>query len=289
MTSWSPRLIVGLLAALVVPASASAQANPASASTPPVIASQEPDPDLQVVLGEPDFTLGALPTTLRMPAGKLLFHLTHRFSLPIAAGTAGDFFKNFFNMDSAAQIGFELRYGLRSGTQLDVLRTNERTIQFLAQQELVGQHAGGWLSADVIAAVEGRQNFSQRYATTLGGVLSHRFGDHGAVYAQPYVVINANTTPATAGEDRHTMVFGVGARVRIAKSRAYLVGEFAPRVAGFSPGVHHASVGIEKRLGGHVFQINISHTVGTTLAQVARGGLQNKDWFIGFNLTRKFW
>ena len=34
--------------------------------------------------------------------------------------------------------------------------------------------------------------------------------------------------------------------------------------------------------------INFSRGLGTTMGQVARGGSED-DWFIGFNISRKFW
>jgi hypothetical protein len=46
--------------------------------------------------------------------------------------------------------------------------------------------------------------------------------------------------------------------------------------------------GIEKRAGGHSFQLNFSNDLGTTPAQVARGQ-QLDGWFIGFNISRKFY
>jgi hypothetical protein len=46
---------------------------------------------------------------------------------------------------------------------------------------------------------------------------------------------------------------------------------------------------LEQRAGGHVFQLNFSNGFGTTLAQVARGGSRRDDWYLGFNLSRKFY
>ncbi len=37
-----------------------------------------------------------------------------------------------------------------------------------------------------------------------------------------------------------------------------------------------------------MFQLNFSNGFGTTLAQVARGASSNNDWYLGFNLSRKF-
>ncbi len=61
----------------------------------------------------------------------------------------------------------------------------------------------------------------------------------------------------------------------------------APRF-GYDPGITYASFGIEMRAGGHSFQINFSDGFGTTMAQMARGGFDKDDWYLGFNITRKF-
>ena len=61
------------------------------------------------------------------------------------------------------------------------------------------------------------------------------------------------------------------------------------RSAGYAPGTALMSFGLEQRAGGHVFQLTFSNGLGTTLAQVARGGTARDDWYIGFNLSRKFY
>ena len=76
-------------------------------------------------------------------------------------------------------------------------------------------------------------------------------------------------------------------RVRVSR-RAYLVAEAAPRVSGYDPGSTHVSLGVEMRAGGHAFQLNFSRGLATTMGQVARGGSED-DWFIGFNISRKFY
>jgi hypothetical protein len=49
------------------------------------------------------------------------------------------------------------------------------------------------------------------------------------------------------------------------------------------------SFAIEGRAGGHLFQINVSNGWGTTFGQLAsRGGITNDNWYIGFNIARKF-
>src|SRR5688572_10105647 len=116
MSQSAVRLFAFVLAACV-PAAARAQGPPPPAGQPRppqqvVAEQQEQDPDIALVPAEPDYTLGALPTTLRMPAGKFVFRITHRFTRPIGTGDVGDFFSNFFGLDSSSRVGLELRVGL---------------------------------------------------------------------------------------------------------------------------------------------------------------------------------
>jgi hypothetical protein len=249
------------------------------------------DPDRQPVPAEPDFTLAALPTSLRMPHRAFAFRLTHRFSRPIAAGTVGDFFADLFGFDSSAQIGLELRYGLLPGTQVVVHRTNDKAIQFMGQHAFHRADQTGPWRVDVLGAVEGANNFQEDYAPTIGGILSYRFQEKFAVYAQPLAVFNAafETTELEPGETRHSYLLGLGARLRLGSTRTYVLAEYAPRLGGYQPGEDQVSVGIERRAGGHLFQFNVSNSLGTTMRQIARGGAVPGDWYVGFNLTRKFY
>ena len=286
--SGSVRVYATLVCLLILPSSAAAQTAAGTATTGSAQqGATDPDPDLQLNPAEPDFTLGALPTTLRMPARKFGFRMTHRFSRPIASGSAGDFFADFFGFDSSARIGIEVRYGVRPGTQVTLHRTNDRAIQFLGQHEFLRQTDTRPFAAHALVAVEGADNFSEHFSGTIGAVVSHQFAGRGAVYAQPLVVLNSNPD-ALDGEDEHTVVLGLGARVRLGESRVYLVAEAAPQIGGYTAGIDHVSFGIEKRAGGHMFQLTVSNALGTTMRQIARGGPNRDDWFIGFNLTRRF-
>jgi hypothetical protein len=117
------------------------------------------------------------------------------------------------------------------------------------------------------------------------------------VYIEPTFVSNVNNAlffhPAPPeldddddGNEDATFMVGLGARLRV-RPTVYLVGEFVPRVGGFDDGAHHMSFGIEKRAGGHSFQLNFSNSLGTTPLHQAQGANED-DWFIGFNIARKF-
>jgi hypothetical protein len=99
--------------------------------------------------------------------------------------------------------------------------------------------------------------------------------------------------PSAPGTDDSTVVLGLGARLHVTRTMS-LVGEYHPRLAGYDGDVGLGEVkslgtfGVEWQVGGHAFQLNFSNGLGTTPAQVARGQQGRDDWFIGFNLSRKF-
>jgi Membrane bound beta barrel domain (DUF5777) len=252
----------------------------------PSMAAAQDDPDKDLNESQPDFTLIGLPTTLRLPRFGSAFRVTHRFLRPLGAGDFGDLAEDFFGIDSGAQIGLEYRFGLMRGLQVGLHRTSDRTIKFFTQYSLLQQRGGGMFGLDVLASIDGTDNFKDSYSPALGVVVSREFGSYGAVYLEPIWVNNSNALPSELTDDNDTFLIGVGARVRI-RPTVYIVGEVLPRV-GYDPGVNHASFGIEKRAGGHVFQLNFSNGFGTTMGQLARGGTSNDDWYLGFNISRKF-
>jgi hypothetical protein len=277
--TWTRLVIFAAVCALAAPVVVSAQQKPPAAST-------DDDPDRDPNRSQPDFTLVNLPTTLRVPKYKSAFRVTHRFARPLGQGDFSDLAEDLFGLDSGAQIGLEYRFGIMRGTQIGIYRTSNRTIEFFAQYSGLQQKDNGLLGLDVIATMDGTDNFSDSYSPALGVVLSHELGTHGALYFEPIWVNNSNQLPSELTDDNDTFLFGIGGRLRV-RPTVYVVGEYIPRI-GYSPGVDHLTFGVEKRAGGHVFQINFSNNIGTTPAQIARGGFDNEDWYIGFNISRKF-
>ena len=246
----------------------------------------EDDPDLEVNVSQPDFNLAALPTNLRLPRGKFAFRVTHRFARPLGSGDFGSLLEDFFGFDSGALIGLELRYGLFRGAQVGINRTSNRTIQFFTQYDLKSQQTFP-MGVGVWASIDGTNNFRDSYSPAFGVTVSRTLPRVAALYVEPIWVNNSNPSPGELVDDNDTFLVGLGARVRI-RPTVYLVGEIIPRVAGYDPGVTHGTFGIETRAGGHMFQLNFSNSFGTTVGQLARGGLTNDDWYLGFNISRKF-
>jgi hypothetical protein len=274
-----------VLAAITWGSAASAQTAPAAA---PV---EEERDDAVLNRSQPDFTLINLPTGLRLPKWKSAFRVTHRFTRPLGDGDFGSLVEDFFGLDSGAVIGMEFRIGIAPGTQVGVHRTNDRTIQFFGQYDVRQQSDSFPLGIAAYASVDGTNNFRDSYSPALGAILTREFGAHGAIHVEPIWVNNTNPLPSEVVDDNDTFLLGIGGRIRI-RPTVYVVAEIAPRVAGFDPKKTSTSFAIEKRAGGHAFQLIFSNTFGLTMAQVARGGEPGSDggsnWYMGFNISRKF-
>jgi len=272
------------------PVSAQPPADPnAPPATPPAqTAPETSDPDVRFDPLQPDFVIAALPTTLRMPKHKLAFMVTHRFNRPLGLGDFGDLLANFFGLDNGAQIGLQLRYGLLPGTQIGVYRTSDRTIEIFGQHSVWQEKPDGRpLGIDVIATLEGTNNMQDKLSSAVGLLFSKKLGKFASVYGEPIYIFNTNPLKPESQSDNDTLIFGLGGRLRL-RPNVYVVGEVTPRLTGYEPGVNLVSFGIEGRAGGHMFQLNFGNGFGTTLGQIALGAPNYDNWFLGFNISRKF-
>jgi hypothetical protein len=306
MKRHSLTLTLAVLAIATIPGLVTAQEPPpppaetvdAGLAAAPVAGESTQDATDDAVLdpAQPDFTLIGLPTTLRLPRGAWSFRVTHRFARPLGQGTFGNLAEDLFGLDAGGLIGLELRYGVLPGWQVGIHRTSDRTIQFFTQFNAIRQREGRPFAIDAFASAEGTNNFKSDDATTttgegirspaLGAIVSTTVAKRAAIYAMPVWVNNTFDLPEELGDDNNTFALGVGTRLRLSSS-IYVVAEMMPRLSGYDPGGMHRSFAIEARKGGHSFQINFSNGFGTTMAQMARGGSED-DWYIGFNITRKF-
>jgi hypothetical protein len=240
--------------------------------------------DAELVLAEPDFRVLNLPSTLRLPRYGSSFQLTHRFNGNLRQGSFSENAGNLFGLDQGAAVGFEFRFGIARHVQAAAYRTAiDQTFQFYGKYDAVRQGGTVPLSVSALVSVEGTDNFQEDYSPALGAAVSRMVADRLAVYATPIWVHN---TAAALNSDRDTFFVGIGGRVRVS-STVYLVGEVAPRAAGYRPDKAAFGFAIEKRAGGHLFQLNVNNGQGTTFGQLARGGLSD-SLYLGFNLTRKF-
>src|SRR4051812_1723793 len=157
------RLILVLaVCVLSWPHQAAAQA--AAAAPAPAAPVKADDPDLDINFSQPDFTIVTLPTTLRLPRFKSSFRVTHRFTRSLGQGDFGSLAEDFFSLDSGAVIGLEYRFGIARGLQAGVHRTSDRTIGFFGQYSVLQQSAARPVGLDVVAQIDGTNNFRDSYS-----------------------------------------------------------------------------------------------------------------------------
>ena len=291
MSGITHRLVVSAAAALLTVLSSRAAAQePSSAQDPPHgDESTQPeaaagDDDAEVVLAEPDFRVLNLPSTLRLPRHGSAFQLTHRFNGNLRQGSLSENSSNLFGLDQGAAVGFDFRFGIARHLQAAVYRTAvDKTFQFSGKYDAVRQGGALPVSLSALVSVEGADNFQERHAPAAGVAVSRTFADRLALYATPVWVHN---TAAALDLERDTYFVGLGGRLRVS-STVYVVAEVVPRVGGYRPDKAAYGFAIEKRAGGHLFQLNVNNGQGTTFGQLARGGFAD-SLYLGFNLARKF-
>jgi hypothetical protein len=283
-------IVFAAAALLTVLASGVAAQEPQSTADPSgTPAAIQPDvtaegDDAELVLAEPDFRVLNLPSTLRLPRHGSSFQMTHRFNGNLREGSFNGNAGNLFGLDQGAAVGFEFRFGVVRHLQAAVYRTAiDKTFQFYGKYDAVRQGDSVPVSLSALVSVEGADNFQEHYSPALGVTLSRMVADRLAVYATPAWVHN---TAGNLNVDRDTFLVGIGGRVRVSAT-VYLVGEIVPRASGYRPDKAAYGFAIEKRAGGHLFQLNVNNGQGTTFGQLARGGFSD-SLYLGFNLARKF-
>ena len=111
-------LVLTLFLSLAIPGLAFAQDPAPKPAT-------DDDPDRDINVSQPDFTVITLPTTLRVPKMRSAFRLTHRFHRSLGQGDFGDLADSFFGIDNGASVGLEYRFGVMRGLQAGITRTSE--------------------------------------------------------------------------------------------------------------------------------------------------------------------
>ena len=278
--------------------------NPQVVATDPQAASPGPQAGDTDVLAPPvpaeiDLNLINLPTTLSLRSHHSYFRLTHRFARDLRRGELSDLAQSLFSLDDGAVIGLEYRYAITGNLHAGVNRSMlAKTIQTFVRWEPLRQGDALPLSVSVMGSYEGLNNLRQLYQPGVAVTVSRTFGDALALYATPTFVADTHAVDAISGHahepgtiDEHaghsdTWFAGLGTRVRFTRT-GYLVAEYSPRLAGYDPNSAVWGFAVEKRTGGHVLQLNLTNSFGTTLGQIARGGSPH-DVYLGFNITRKF-
>ena len=204
--------------------------------------------DRAVDPSQPDFTLIALPTNLRMPRFGSAFRVTHRFMRPLGNGDFNDLLGDGFGIDGSAQVGLEFRFGIMSGTQIGIHRTSDRTIELFGQHQLARQGERLPVTVDVVGTFEGTNNLRDVYSPAIGAVMSRTLGRHGALYVQPVYVHNSNPAAERRTSTTTARSFSVSAPA-FASDRRCTWWAKRRRGSATTPMRAYLSFAVEKRCG----------------------------------------
>jgi hypothetical protein len=226
-----------------------------------------------------------LPTTTTPDKGDFLVRVSHRFFEPVDAG-----FDDLFGLDSYANILFSLGYGITDNLAVTVGRSRlYKEFEFGADWLIVEQGLtarlpfSAALHGGLSLATEGDDNIKLSAALSLSHQLTRRL----SVLVVPAFATNTNHW-ALASEA--TFSLGVGARWMVLEDFS-LIAEWVPAIAGYKDVESGWGVGVEEKIGGHVFQFFVTNAFGLTASQFIPGGdlrLGDFDFRIGFNIFRTF-
>jgi hypothetical protein len=237
-------------------------------------------------------TLVNLPTTTTLSKGEFQFRISHRFQPPISSG-----WDSFYGLDGPAYILFSFGYGITDKLMVSVARSRlYQEWDFNADWAIIEQgkksslpfsvtfHAGGSLvSQDEPQAVD----WSGRFRINALLSLCHQLNDRISLLVVPAFSSNTNFWEANS---EGTFGLGIGGRFMVIDDLSFIA-EWVPVLAGYADEYSGWGVGLEKKIGGHVFQLFVTDSIGIIASQYLPGGdlrLGDGDFRIGFNIFRTF-
>jgi hypothetical protein len=233
-----------------------------------------------------------LPTTHSIGKGEVLFRISHRYYPSITEG-----YDSFYGLDGPAVILLSLGYGLSDNFSLTLARSKlDKEVELSMKWVLIRQgkskiplsaalNAGGSL---VTASQPDRDVFdADNMKFNIQAILSYQLSNALSFALVPAYSSNTNHwDPSPEG----TFALGTGGRFMVLNDFS-IIWEWNPVLSGYKANSHGWALGIEKKVGGHVFQVFLLNSAGLTSSQFLPGGdlrLQDGDFRIGFNIFRLF-
>ncbi len=233
-----------------------------------------------------------LPTTHSIGKGEVLFRISHRYYPSTTEG-----YDSFYGLDGPAVILLSLGYGFSDNFSLTLARTKlDKEVELSMKWVLFRQekskmplsaalNIGGSL---VTQSQPDRDVFdADNMKFNIQAILSYQLSDSLSFALVPAYSSNTNHWgPSPEG----TLALGTGGRFMVFNDFS-IIWEWNPVLSGYKANSHGWALGIEKKVGGHVFQVFLLNSVGLTSSQFLPGGdlrLQDGDFRIGFNIFRLF-
>ncbi len=234
-----------------------------------------------------------LPTTRSIGKKRVLFRISHRYFPAVKEGY--DF---FYGLDGPAAIYLSLGYGITDNLSITLGRTNllkeaEFSIKWVMVEQgkkfsvpfSAGINFGGSL---ITRSLPGKETFrSENSKLNLQFVFSHQLTPAVSFLVVP--AYSSNTHPLESSSEG-TFAFGLGSRLMFLNDLSLII-EWIPVLSGYTEDFSGWGIGMEKKIGGHIFQVFILNSVGLTSAQFIPGGeyrLGDREFRVGFNIFRWF-
>lgn len=248
--------------------------------------------DLDQKFSKPAFwgtRLVNLPTTQALGKGQILFRISHRFFPAVKDG-----YDEFFGLDGPAALLLGLGYGITDNFSVTLSRSNRfKDVELALKWIFVRQ--GGPSHLPFSAALNlGGSTITQaqpgeivKSKANIQLLLSHQISSRFSLLLVPSFSSNANHW---AESPEGTFSLGTGMRYMVLDDLSVIV-EWIPVLAGYKANSSGWGMGIEKKVGGHVFQVFFLNTIGITSSQYLPGGdyrLKDTEFRIGFNIFRLF-
>ena len=218
------------------------------------------------------------------------FRIIHRFTRPLKCDECEDnLLEDLFGLDSGAVIGLEYRFGMVPGGQaVRPPRAPRQDDPVVRPVRLTRQTDGMPVESRRSVAIEGTDNFREDYSPAVGAVIVAHARRRGRRATSSRSWSN-NANLCGSGRRQRLDVHarhrrprphppdGLSGRRVDAASRRATTPDSTRRFA------------IEKRAGGHIFQLNFSNVLRERRCVSSRAAAPNGDhWYMGFNISRKF-
>ncbi len=262
----------------------------------------------------PGLTLATLTTPQTLEKGTFSYRIAHRWR-----GEVGDGFGQFFGLDGGAHMLTQLAFSLSNNLVVDVARSgNNATFEFGAKWRFMREKNDGSvpLSAAVNAGVDWETikeildpDSPGQFLKRSSGARFHWFGQVAlskqlsskiSVLLVPGILLNGNVN---ATDEDAIFTVGFAGKFMLAKDFSVFV-EGVPILSGATGaapvgGVRAEggksvfndafTIGLERKVGGHVFHVYITNSLGLAAGQYMSGGdldFTNGDFRLGFNIYR---
>ena len=234
-----------------------------------------------------------LPTARSIGKGNFLFRVSHRFFPAVKEG-----YDVFYGLNGPASVLLGFGYGFSDKLNLTLSRANEsQEFEFALKYICFNQDENreepfslaflGSLSL-LTLSIPGENTFrSENFRVNLQSTLSYKVNQSISLLLVPGYSTNTNPSEES---NQGTLSLGLGGRAMIIDDLSVLL-EWIPVLAGYSLDSWGWGLGIEKKIGGHVFQVFALNSVGITTPQFVPGGkfrIGEGEFRFGFTIFRWF-